>query len=136
MSLIRLFSVAAIVSTAYAAPPLELKSIAGKSQKEVEALLGKPESTEKTKHGPKLIFSNEAIEIVFIKEKADWITFTPKEKIRFSKAALSALGLPPSEPTSADANSIKWETIPPFVSISAFPKPEGVDYFYIKVATQ
>lgn len=127
----------ALVSSACAAPLLDIKAIAGKSQKEVQALLGSPGATEKTKYGPKLTYKNETIEVLFIKDKADWITFTPKAAVPYSKESLSALGLPATKPTFSNANVIRWEPCEKFLSVSMFPGETAakLDYVYIKVAT-
>ena len=126
------------ITSAIASPLLDLKAIAGKSQKEVQAVLGAPDATEKTKYGPKLNYKGDTIEVVFIQGKADWITFTPKEIVPFTKDSLSVLGLPPKEPTFSNANVIRWEPSGSFVSVSMFPgaSPNRLDYFYVKIATK
>jgi hypothetical protein len=107
-----------ITTAAIAAPRLDIKALAGKSPKEVQAILGAPESTEETKHGPKLTFKEESIEIVFIAGKADWICFTPIKTIPFTKAAMSHLGLPDREPTFSNEHVIRWEPCGDYISVS------------------
>jgi hypothetical protein len=122
-----------------AAPLIDIKALAGKSPKEVQAILGAPASTEKTKYGPKLTFKESTIEIVFIAGKADWICFTPKNKkaIPFTKAAMSQLGLPDREPTFSNEHVIRWEPCGDYVSVSLHPRDPGNTWFaYVKVATK
>lgn len=125
-----------ITSTDLASPLLDIKSIAGKNEKQVQTILGVPNSTEKTKQGPKLTFKDKTVEIIFINGKADWITFTPKEIISFNKEALSQLGIALSEPTFRNSNVIRWEPCDKYISVSLFPASGKTDYVYIKVATK
>lgn len=123
-------------STALAGPLFDVEAVAGKSQKQVEAVLGKPSATEKTKYGPQLTYKEGTVEIVFINGKADWIEFTPKEHVPYHPEALTQIGLPAYGPTFSNATVIRWEPCGGYVSASVFPVGEKVDFFYVKVSTQ
>ena len=121
---------------ASAAPIIEIQKIAGKTEEEVEKVLGKPTQTEKTKQGPKRIYESGQIEIVFIGGKADWITVSEMSSVPFDGSAIKSLGLKFEPPTSMNAQVIRWEPYANFHSVSVFALNGKVDYAYVKVATK
>lgn len=59
-------------------------ALAGKSEKEVAEVLGKPGTCSKIKNGPKCEHKDGQLEVVFIKGRADWITVNGLGKVPFS----------------------------------------------------
>lgn len=115
-----------------------LARIAGLSGKDVEPILGKAK-WEKTKYGPKGIYLDGAVEIVFIKNKADWITIFPTKPLPFkSRAVGKYLGLGEKRPSFENRFTIRWEKTGGFLQVQASPnrKKGSVDMLYIKVATK
>ena len=88
---------------------LKLDDIVGKTEKEVEKVLGRPNSVDRTKYGRKLIYNN--IEIVFIKGRCDWITLDMSRDDFVSPS------------TSV-------------ISIDTFDKGKSYEYTYIKCFTR
>ena len=84
---------ASSIGIASAAPIVNVLKLAGKSQAEVAAYIGKETSCEITKYGEKCYYKTGEMEIIFINGKADWITVESMDNEPFSKSALSALGL-------------------------------------------
>jgi hypothetical protein len=121
--------------TAFADTTFEVEKIAGKTPKQVSAILGKPSGEEKTKYGPKLTYQENQIEIVFIHDKADWIIITPLTKIAFGRSAITALGLIETVPKFESSEVIRWEPHSTFHSISIFNSEGKVWYAYIKAFT-
>jgi hypothetical protein len=119
-----------------AAPIIDIKKVAGKSAKEVESVLGAPTQSEKVKQGTKRFYMNDTVEVVFISEKADWITVTPTKPTRFSKDALTELGLEVKPPTFANEHILKWVPYGDYHSILIFPGPKGIDYIYVMTKTE
>ena len=118
---------------------LVIKNIIGHSEKEVAAILGKSTELEDIKlngkKNPKYGYKDEAIEIVYIDGKADWITLTLNNGT-YDKTALGIIGLPIAEPTISNKNVIRWQNHEGMLSISLFPKTDGtINYFYIKTVT-
>lgn len=132
LALIILFS----VNVLSAAPIIEIKKVAGKTANEVESVLGAPSQTETVKQGTKRFYMKGAIEIVFINDKADWITVTPTKMTSFTKEALGELGLPVREATFSNQHVLKWEPFDDYQSISIFPGPDGIDYIYVMTQTR
>lgn len=125
-----------LAGSAIAAPIVELSKISGRAVKEVEKLLGPPTETAKTEKGPKRIYKEGSIEVVYINEKADWITVTPTKKIPFTKDALKELGLEVTPPTFSNEHVMRWESLKDYQSISIFPGPNGIDYIYVMTKTK
>jgi hypothetical protein len=125
-----------LAGSAIAAPIVELSKISGRAVKEVEKLLGPPTETAKTEKGPKRIYKEGSIEVVYINEKADWITVTPTKKIPFTKDALKELGLEVTHPTFSNEHVMRWESLKDYQFISIFPGPNGIDYIYVMTKTK
>lgn len=121
--------------TAFTDTAFEVEKIVGKTPKQVSAILGKPSDEEKTKYGPKFSYRENQIEIVFIHDRADWITITPITKIVFGRAAIAALGLKDAPPKFESTEVIRWEPYDTFYSISIFNSEGKVWYAYIKAFT-
>lgn len=108
------------VSVAHAEAIVDVTKIAGKSQKEVTAYLGKEMSCGKSKYGKKCQYKKGETEIVFIKGKADWITVEGIDNIPFSESALSALGLKEKRPSFENNFTLRWEPIQGLKSVPVF----------------
>jgi len=125
-----------ISGTALAEAIVDVTKIAGKSQKDVAAYLGKEISCGKSKFGEKCQYKKGGTEIVFIKGKADWITVEELESVPFSKSALQAIGLKVMRPSFKNNFVLKWEPIQGLRSVSIFKGASNSDYAYIKVKTE
>lgn len=122
------------------APLLNIATIASKTPEEVATQLGKATEMEPIKingkNHQKFTYKDEAVEIVFINGKADWITITLNHGT-FNKTALGILTLPIVEPTTNSPNVLRWKNHEGINSIALFPKDQNsIDYFYIKVLTE
>lgn len=120
-------------------PVLDIKSIAGKTEKEVSLVLGEPVNCKMSKYGRSCNYKKFNTEVVYINKKSDWITLNSID-VHYDKRAIEAIGLPASLPTSNNKNAglMVWD-VKPFREISIFakwPKKEKVDYFYIKTSTK
>ena len=134
-AVISLFAVTTLVASA--APILDIRTIAGKAAADVSKVLGKPTGQEKTKYGPKSIYKDGKIEVVFINGKADWITVSGMSNVPFDANAIEALGLPPETPDLRNAIVVAWEPHSLYYSVLIFSDTKGkVFYAYIRVATK
>ncbi|MYM34621.1 hypothetical protein GTP38_09745 [Duganella sp. FT94W] len=118
------------------APEVNVLHLAGKSQTQVSNELKSSSKCKSGKYGISCVYSKDKIEIVFINGRADWITVNDLEHIPYDDAALLKLGLPKAQPTFKSAQVIRWSKMKGFREISIFKGRSGVDYAYIKVATQ
>ena len=118
------------------APIVDITKIAGKSQKDVTAYLGKEISCEKSKYGKKCQYEKGETTVVFIESEADWITVGGIDDVKFSKFALIALGLTQERPSFENDFTLKWESIQGLRSVSVFKGASKSDYAYIKVKTK
>ncbi|OYX14415.1 MAG: hypothetical protein B7Z15_04035 [Rhizobiales bacterium 32-66-8] len=95
--------------------PFQLSSVMGKSQKEVEAVLGKPiEKCTTGKYGLTCDYIGGLAHIVYINKIADWISIQ-KPGLTFAADAISAFGLTcdPAATFRRD-DLIRWDqTCPP-----------------------
>jgi hypothetical protein len=118
-----------------------LLKVAGAGSADVAALIGEPKAWEKTTDGPKAIYLDGAVEIVFIKDRADWITvYPPKPGIRFqARDVTSYLGINKKDPHFANKFTMRWNRTDGLVEVSAFPASkngEMVEYLYILARTE
>lgn len=130
-------------TTSALAKVLELKKIAGKSPAEVTKILGKPSSPKNVRPSgtgcnpcPKMTYQKDRIEVIFINGKADWITINELSTFALSPSILSQFGLPSSKPSTSNASSISWDSIPGFSSVDLFGFGGQADYLYVKVKTK
>lgn len=121
---------------ASAAPIVEISKVAGKTDEQVEIVLGAPSKTEEVKQGIKKFYLNDAVEIVFIDGRADWITITPTKMTPFAKESLVELGLEVRLPTFSNEHVMRWEPYGAYHSVSMAPGPNGVDFFYVMIKTK
>lgn len=128
---------------------IDINGIAGKSESEVNKLLGQPNSTEKsnfrlygTERSVPSVTSiyrngeNGEIEITFIEGKAQRITYTPLKKMEFPKkpeSLPSLFGLNASIPSSENELSTTWLYLDGLYSLQAFKNGNSLDYIYIIV---
>lgn len=125
----------------------DLKSIAGKSMIEVESILGKPDKIEpflesstpcKNKPCQKGYYQKDKFEIIFINEKADWITINNLSEYDFDEENIEIFGLTKAEPEFKNPQDlIRWKNIEGINEISIFNDSFGkISYAYIKTATE
>jgi len=120
---------------------LDIKRIAGQSPKQVEKIIGLPDhkKPQRITDSPcgKLVcqqytYRNEQLEIVFINNKADWITIRKVNDFGFSQEVTEFLGLPNSAPDFVGSGVIRWKYVSGINEISIFTDGNGgIDYFYI-----
>lgn len=120
---------------------VDVPAIAGKTQSEVTAVLGAPtrcETVSPARVGKSLkcIYKGERIEVVFIADKADWITINELSAVKFSPTALDSFNLPQSNPDTRNGNVIRWSNVNKLKEVSLFPgQGSNADYLYVKAAT-
>lgn len=126
---------------------IDIKNIAGKREMEVEKILGKPNKVEsfsesstpcKNTTCQKGYYQNNKFEIIFINEKADWITINDLEKYDFNEDNIEIFGLSKVEPEFKNAqNLIRWKNIEGLNEITIFNNGlDKISYVYIKVLTE
>ena len=120
---------------------VDVPTIVGKSQDDVKAILGEPSNCEtvnpsRVGPSPKCLYKGEAIEVVFIAGKADWITINALSKLDFSPAVLGMFGFSQTTPTFRNDNVMRWTNLPGLHEVSLFPGQGGKsDYLYVKAVT-
>ena len=120
---------------------VDVQAIVGKSQDDVKAILGEPSKCEtvnpsRVGPSPKCLYKGEAIEVVFIAGKADWITINALSKLDFSPAALEMFGFSQTSPSFRNDNVMRWTNLPGLHEVSLFPGQGGKsDYLYVKAVT-
>ena len=112
---------------------VDVLKVAGKTVKEVNAILGQPSSQEKIPEGNAITYKNKEVEVVFQTAKANLITVSNLESVPFTPSAITVLGLPLSKPSFASEFCLKWQNIPGIAEISIFKGQQGCDFAYIIV---
>jgi len=117
---------------------IDVKTLIGKSETEVEKILGAPSSRRMERNEPELSYRNEKVAVVFINGKADWITVSELSNVPFTPAAIGAIGLAAKTPPSfGNSNVIRWEPYNRYRDVSIFPSNDGkVDYIYVRAFTK
>ena len=126
---------------------IDVTKIAGKSTIEVEKILGKPDKIESSsasgtpcKNVPcqKAYYQKDKFEIVFINDKADWITINDLSDYDFSEDNIEIIGLPKTSPEFKNPdNLIRWKNIENIKEINIFNDGSNkISYLYIKVLTE
>ncbi|THU39288.1 hypothetical protein FAM09_12305 [Niastella caeni] len=110
-------------------PIIDLKLIGSKTLAEVEAVLGKAESTEKVKGFPceqsdcqRAFFKNGQFEVIFKSGSADRITINNTPDLTDNDDAIQTLGLPASKPTFKNGKIVtRWNNVENINEINFFP---------------
>lgn len=123
-------------STVYAEIIVDVTKIAGKSEKQVAAYLGEPYSCGQSKYGKKCQYKKGETEIVFINNKADWITVEGVDQVPFTKSALKALGLKVVTPAFSNDFILRWNSVQGLSEVSIFKGASLCGYAYVKWKTK
>jgi hypothetical protein len=122
---------------------LNVTKIAKQPKDVVDAYLGAPNfhETISPSNAPcpceKYSYKESNIEIVFMNNKADWITVYKMNEIKYDSASiLKALGLKYTTPFLRDDYVIKWNDFDGFDQLSAFGDGKGqLSYIFLKAIT-
>ncbi len=119
----------------------DIAAIAGRTPKEVAAVLGPPYEkrtvTIRDKVYPANFYKSGQLQIVFVDGKADWITIYRLSALPYSPQSIKALNLPPSLPVVNTPDVIKWQDVSGIKEISLYPDKGGkLDYASILVRTE
>ncbi len=125
---------------------IDIKTIIGKTENEIEKILGKAENSEKVspsntpcKENPceKKFYQKNKFEIVFIDGKSDWITINNVSNFDFNSENITLLGLKSTMPKYENDMSIDWNDIENINELTFFNNGENkIDYIYIKAFTK
>lgn len=125
---------------------INLKKIVGKTPDEIESILGKPEKIEKVSPNNtpckesscnKNFYKEGTLEIVFINNKADWITINNLRLYGFDEGILNFLGLSTKQPSNKNQNFIRWQNLENIKEINVYNNGNNnIDYIYIKAITE
>ncbi|MEP6645475.1 MAG: hypothetical protein ABJC12_00180 [Saprospiraceae bacterium] len=122
---------------------IHINQIAKKSKEIVDAYLGDPVGHQSISpsNAPcpceSYIYKAGNIEVVFMKDIADWITVNHMDDIPFTKdKIIQALGIKYVEPTIINDRVIKWNDFDGFDQLSVFSNEKGgVSYAFLKATT-
>lgn len=125
---------------------IDIRTIVGKTETEIEKILGKAERSEKVspsvtpcKNTPckKKFYKKNKFEIVYIDGKSDWITINDVSNFTFNAENIILLGLSSTTPSAENSNAIQWNDIENINEINFFNNGEDkIDYIYIKAVTK
>lgn len=116
---------------------IDVLSVAGKTKSEVVSILGSPKSCSPIKYGDRCEYLKFETEIVFINNKADWITIHQLDAVPYREDALASIGLQQSPPSFSNSNVMRWQNKNGLLEISLFPTGDNyVEYVYIKARTR
>ena len=135
MKFISLTLLILIPCIAWGAPIVDITQIAGKTKAEVAHALGDPDRIEKRKDGDAFHYAKGDTEMVYINDKADWITVSALGEVPFTSKALTSLGFKETAPSFQNANVIRWASLPGLLAVAIFPGRINCDYALVEVAS-
>ncbi|GHA70906.1 hypothetical protein GCM10009007_09700 [Formosimonas limnophila] len=113
---------------------IDIPMIASKSLTEVEKAIGSHIQCQNSNKGHHCLFSQGAVEITFVEDKANLISLTSLQGKQFSKEVLELLGLPSTQPSFKDATTAKWEDIAGYSAITmSLEQNNQISSIYIEV---
>ncbi|WP_293000096.1 hypothetical protein [Nevskia sp.] len=115
------------------APLFRMADVAGKTEDELRAALGPPESCETTLYSRRCRYSPGNTEVVFIDGKADWLTVNELGETPFDDALLGRIGLPSSRARNTDSGDKRWTGVSGLREVTAHGSDGRVAYIRIKV---
>lgn len=126
---------------------VDVSTIIGKNKTDVEKILGKPNNVKMIKpiNTPcqdtaceQANYQSDKFEIVFINDKADWITINQVSEYEINDKSTELLGLEAAQPTfNSPGNVTKWNNIENIKELSIFDDGSGhMSYIYIKTFTE
>ncbi|RBN50914.1 hypothetical protein [Flavobacterium psychrolimnae] len=125
---------------------IDVKTIIGKTESEIEKILGKSENSEQVSPSntpckdipcEKKFYQKNKFEIVFIDGKSDWITINNISNFDFNSENITLLGLSSTVPNFENTISIKWNDIENINDVTFFNNGENkIEYIYIKAYTK
>jgi preprotein translocase subunit SecG len=122
---------------------IDIRSIVNKTPEEVVSILGEAEKSEKVKPSgtacvstscDEKTFQSGKYEIVFINNKADWVTINLDSTQELKENSIKLIGLPETKPSLNNKSILtRWENIENIKEISFFDNGSGkIEYIYIK----
>jgi len=120
---------------------VDLSKVAFKSEKEVEAVLGKGKLDSYWRDAdagcdkcPKVVYKEGKIEIIYINEIADRITISNLSEFAYkNKVILGLLDLKNEiDPTFENKDVKRWDNYEKYTQIAAFSNKDKIDYILIK----
>jgi hypothetical protein len=122
----------------------DVKSVAGKSEEEVLAILGEPDYSEDTEFrlsgsdtkvsAKTIVFGGGSIEVFVIDDTAQRITYTPGESISAkSKKVLGFVGLSKSSPDNTNDFQDEWLDKDDLYKVQVNKDGNDVSFFYFIV---
>ncbi len=112
---------------------VDLKQLVGADKKTVSKLLGEANGCEPSKYGEKCSYDKLEIEIVYVNDKANFITINDLGAVDYNDHVIEHLGLNPAEPTTIGSSYLFWKNQQGLLEIKVFKGAEGkVFYAYIK----
>lgn len=125
---------------------IDVKTIIGKSETEIEKVLGIAESSEKVSPSNtpcadipcnKKFYQKNKFEIVFIDGKSDWITINNTSNFDFNSENITLLGLSSTVPNFENTMSINWKNIENINEVIFSSNGDNkIEYIYIKAYTK
>lgn len=114
---------------------IDVPSFVGKTKLETSKIIGEPTSCSPSKYGEKCLFDKAETEIVFIEDRADWITIEGIDDIPFTEDTIKSLGFSTHKPSFSNSFTMRWDSIDNLISVSIFKGGTNSDYAYIKAYT-
>lgn len=103
-----LYCLLPLLSAISAAQDLSSLDLVGKSKQQIRDVLGDPLSCKQTYQGTACTYGTGKTEIIYIGERADWITFSELEDVPFTARALRHVGLVPAPPLRRNPTRMHW----------------------------
>lgn len=122
-------------SLAYAAE-FDIRNFVGKSQKEIDSLIGPAESCKQTYLGFSCKYLSKHVEeVVFINARSDWVLMSGFKKLPFDYRSIERIGLTPGPPTVANPFRMHWDSYAGLAVISVYGSGKFVSFIQVRAYT-
>ncbi len=125
-----------LISPAWGESPIiDVKQIAGKSVDEVATILGQPVACRDTYQGLSCDYKSTDTEIIYINDKADWITIGGFEELEYNYRAIEKIGLRPVLPVVQNPFRMHWDSHQGFAIVSVYSSGRYVVFIQVRAFT-
>ncbi len=136
----RRFAITALLAgtlllSAARAAVVDVTEIVGKSMAQVQQILGSPLQCKKSFQGLSCDYALAEIEVIFIDEKADWITFGGFQQVEFDYRVLEKIGLIAVPPLVHNPFRMHWQNHQGLAVISVYGSGRWVTFVQVRAFT-
>ena len=127
--------VALIVTTRVYAAEIQILDLVGRNQMEVVETIGEAKSCNPSPQGINCYYPQKNLEIVFIDERADWLTVDGFKELAFNFRAIAEIGLKPIPALVTNPFRMHWQYHQGLEVVSVYGSGKNVAFIQVRAFT-